>query len=109
MGSQERDWQQRIIDGAKAQNDLSSLFWAIEWEREEEIYQLALIDGKAPVVPLAPGVEEATQWAHMLMLILQSKRPGKFSLWLTHKEILDGLGCPWCVYGDEKHGATNTG
>lgn len=99
MPSQPRAWQAQIIEAATKQGDLSSLFWAIEWEREKEVYQIALLDGRVPVVPLAPDVTDATDAAQVLMFMLQAGKLGKWALWLTHKDILDGLGREWYVYG----------
>ena len=99
MPSQERPWQQTIIEAATKKGDLSFLFWAIEWEREPQRYQIALLGGRVPVVPLAPDVQDATDAAQVLMYGLQSGKLGKWALWLTHKDILDGLGRDWYVYG----------
>lgn len=99
MPSQTRAWQQAIIEAAKAQGDLSSLFWAIEWERESEVYQIALLNGRVPAVPLAPDVTGATDAAHLLMLVMREGKLGKWALWLTHRDILNGLDRPWYIYG----------
>lgn len=101
MPSQTRPWQQTIIEAATKQNDLSSLFWAIEWERDG-VYQIALLGGRLPVVPLAPDVTDATDAAQVLMFSLQAGKLGKWALWLTHRDILDGLGREWFVWGEAK-------
>lgn len=100
MGSQTRSWQAQIIEAATKQGDLSSLFWAVEWERATGVYQIAMIAGRVPVVPLAPDVQDATDAAQVLMYGLREGKLGKWALWLTHRDILDGLGRPWYVYGE---------
>ena len=99
MPSQERPWQQTIIEAATKQGDLPSLFWAIEWEREPSVYQIALLDGRVPVVPLAPDVQDATDAAHLLMLVMREGKMGKWALCLLDAELLNGLDSPWFVYG----------
>lgn len=99
MPSQSRQWQQTIIDAATKQEDLSSLFWAIEWEREQGKYQIALLGGRVPVVPLAPDVTDATDAAQVLMYGLQSGKLGHWALCLLDEELLNSLGCEWYVYG----------
>lgn len=105
MPSQTRAWQQAIIEAATKQGDLSSLFWAIEWEREPEVYQIALLDGRVPVVPLAPDVQDATDAAQVLMYGMREGKLGKWALWLTHRDILNGLGREWYMWPEVKEGA----
>lgn len=63
--------------------------------RKPKRSQIALLGGRVPVVPLAPDVQDATDAAQVLMYAMREGKLGKWALWLTHKDILDGLGRDW--------------
>lgn len=107
MGSQNRTWQNRIIDGAKARNDLSSLYWMVEMRLPQSLgggYAAAAYPTRCvPVLPLAPDPEESRHWAHLLLELFKCANVGRgieFDLALTNDDLLRETASAWYIYGE---------
>lgn len=99
MPSQSQGFQKLIIKAAQKRGELSRLFWAVEMERSPGQHQIALLDGRVPVVPLAPDVQDAIDAAQVLMYGLREGKVAKFGLCLLDVETLNNLGPEWYRYG----------
>lgn len=103
---QTREWQERIIRGAQAKNELDQLYFWIclqlpnRLRKKVGVGQLPATHpvGFMPVVCVAPDPEDAWQTANLLRLLLESanQQPGlEFKTMLALKDDLPGLWYEW--------------
>lgn len=108
MGSQTRTWQNRIIDGARQRNDLTSLYWMVEMRLPPSLgggYAAAAYPTRCvPVLPVAPDPKESREWAHLLLELFKASNIGRgieFDLALTNDDMLRETKAAWYVYGEQ--------
>lgn len=99
---QSKTAQRRIIEAAKADGSLDTLYWYIVIGLQgNRTIQLA-VNGWVPVLPVAPDPEVSQHIAHLMLEIHKQRFPGSdLRIELTVIDVLVNAGIQWYEWGTE--------